>query len=107
MIKYYTDLVNQYGGKLIAKWIYGIVLYDGENIKKYSYSKSHFYFVGKACEKRNPGYPLDSISIIPKFNKYMLELTEDEKKIYKKENEKDDVIDFIVKNLKDIQGANV
>ena len=107
MIKYYTDLVNQYGGKLIAKWIYGIVLYDGENIKKYSYSKSHFYFVGKACEKRNPGYPLDSISIIPEFNKYMLELTEDEKKIYKKENEKDDVIDFIVKNLKDIQGANV
>ena len=107
MIKYYTDLVNQYGGKLIAKWIFGIVLYDGENIKKYSYSKSHFYFVGKACEKRNPGYPLDSISIIPEFNKYMLELTEDEKKIYKKENEKDDVIDFIVKNLKDIQGANV
>ncbi len=33
-------------------------------VKEYSWSKSHFYFVDKPCEKRNLGYPLDSMSIM-------------------------------------------
>ena len=36
MIKYYTNLIKKYGGKLTAKWIYGIVIYNGKEAKKYT-----------------------------------------------------------------------
>lgn len=99
MIEYYTNLVKEYGGKLTAKWVYGMVIYNENGKKEYTWSKDHFYFVDKPCEKRNLGYPLDSISIIPEFNKYMLELTEEEKK--KLDNSKNDegVINFLINNI--------
>ena len=84
MIEYYTNLVKEYGGKLTAKWKYGMVIICANNRKEeYSWTKDHFYFVDKPCEKRNQGYPLDSISIVPEFNKYLVELTEEDKKRYK------------------------
>ena len=98
-ITYYTNLAKQYGGKLSAKWVYGVVIYNGKEVKKYSYSKENFYFIDKASKKRNPGYPLDSISIIPKFNKYLIELTEEEKRLNQKE-QNTEVFDFIVNSLK-------
>lgn len=70
MIDYYTQLIKEYGGKLTAKWIFGLVVYNEKGAKKYSWSKDHFYFVDTPCEKRNPGYPLDSISIMPENHKY-------------------------------------
>ena len=30
MIDYYTGLVKEYGGKLTAKWVYGMVIYNGK-----------------------------------------------------------------------------
>ena len=98
MIEYYSNLVKEYGEKLTAKWVYGMVIYDGKESREYSWSKSHFYFVEKPCEKRNPGYPLDSISVVPKYNKYLVELNDEEKK-EKDDNNDDEVIDFIVKNI--------
>ncbi len=97
-IEYYTSLAKQYGGKLTAKWVYGVVIYDGKDVKKYSYSKDNFYFIDKASKQRNPGYPLDSISIIPKYNKYLIELTKEEKEENKKE-QNTEVFDFIVNAL--------
>ena len=47
MIEYYCDLVKEYGGELTAKWVYGMVIYDGKEAKEYSWSKSHFYLVDK------------------------------------------------------------
>lgn len=99
MIEYYTNLVKENGGKLTAKWVYGMVIYDGKEVKQYTWSKSHFYFVDKPCEKRNPGYPLDSISIMPEYNKYFMELTDEEKN--KNIQSEDDVIEFIVKSLEE------
>lgn len=99
MIKYYTDLVKQYGGKLTAKWIYGMVVYDGKEAKKYTWNKSRFYFIDKPCNIRNPGYPLDSISIMPEYNKYFVELTKEEKNNNKTGEE--DVIEFLLKSLKE------
>ena len=99
MIVYYTNLVKEYGGRLTAKWIYGMVIYNGKDKKEYSWSKSHFYFIDKPCEKRNPGYPLDSISILPECNKYFVELTEEDWKKSSKENKRDDVIEFILNNI--------
>ena len=99
MIEYYCNLVQEYGGKLTAKWVYGMVIYDGKETKEYSWSKSNFYLVDKPCEKRNPGYPLDSISIMPENNQYWLELTEEQKNKSKEKSNTDDVIEFIVNNI--------
>lgn len=99
MIEYYTNLVKEYEGKLTAKWVYGMVICDGRERKEYSWSKSNFYLVDKPCEKRNPGYPLDSISVMPENNQYWLELTEEEKKESKEKSNTDDVVEFIVNNI--------
>lgn len=99
MIEYYTSLVKEYGGKLTAKWVYGMVICNSKGTKEYSWSKDHFYFVDKPCKKRNPGYPLDSISIIPEFNKYLVELTSEDKKSSKEKDNTEDVIEFIVNNI--------
>mgnify|MGYP000487215521 CR=1 FL=1 len=99
MIEYYTNLVKQYGGKLTAKWVYGMVVYNGKETKEYTWSKKHFYFIDKPSEKRNPGYPLDSISIMPECNKYFVELTDEDKKQNKENYNDDDVIEFIVNSL--------
>ena len=99
MIDYYCKLVSEYGGKLTAKWVFGMVIYDGKEPKEYSWSKSHLYLVNKPCEKRNPGYPLDSISIMPECNKYFVDLTEEDRNKDRVNYKEDEVIDFIVKNV--------
>lgn len=97
MIQYYSSLAKENGGKLTAKWVYGMVIFDGKVAKEYTWSKDHFYFVDKTHEKRHPGYPLDSISIMPEINKYFVELTPEDKK--QKGNDESHVINFIVKSL--------
>lgn len=97
MIKYYTNLVKENGGRLTAKWVYGLVIYNGKEVKEYTWAKEHFYFVDKPCEKRTLGYPLDSISIMPEYNKYFVELTQEERR--SNPNNEEHVIDFIVRNL--------
>ncbi len=99
MIKYYTSLAKEYGGKLTAKWVYGMVLIIANGINNFTWNKDSFYFVDKPIDKRNPGYPLDSISVIPEFNKYFLELTNDEKELYKSKDDIKLVVDFILDGL--------
>ena len=99
MIEYYTNLVKQYGGKLTAKWVYGMVICNGKETKEYSWSKGNFYLVDKPCKERNPGYPLDSISVMPENDKYWLELTDEEKSKSKEEDNKDKVVEFITNNI--------
>lgn len=98
MIKHYTNLVKEYGNKLIAKWVYGIVIYDGKESLKYTWSKGDFYFVDKPSEKRTPGYPLNSISVMPSCNKYFVDLTPEEKE--KNKGNDQGAIDFILESLK-------
>lgn len=100
MINYYSNLVKEYGGRLLAKWVYGMVIYNGKEAKEYSWSKADFYLVDKLCEKRNIGYPLDSISIMPECNKYFVYLTEEDRNKNKENYKDDDVIEFIVNNVK-------
>ena len=87
-------LVKEYGGKLTAKWVYGMVIYNGKEAKEYSWSKSNFYFVDTPCEKRNPGYPLDSMSIMPECNKYFVDLTKEDR------NKNDFYAKYEEKNIK-------
>lgn len=81
MLKYYTDLVKQYGenGKLYAKWIYGLAVIDEEgNESTYTWIKDNFYMVDTISEIINPGYPLHSISKYKVIDKYFTETTEEE-----------------------------
>ena len=100
MIEHYTSLVRENGGKLTVRWVYGMAIYNGKQMKTYTWSKDHFYFIDKPSNHRNPGYPLDSISIVPEFNKYLVELTEEEKKSYKEQKSTEGVINFIVNSIK-------
>lgn len=100
MIEYYTNLVKENGRKLIAKWVYGMVIYNGKEKKEFSWSKSNFYFLDTPCKKRNPGYPLDSIAFVPEHNKYLVELTKEERSSDNDENKDDKVVNFIVNSLK-------
>lgn len=99
MIDYYTTLVRENGGRINAKWVKGVAIYNGKEMKTFTYDRDNFYFVEKPSMKRHEGYPLDSISIIPEFNKYLTELNEEEKIIYKNKNKNDNIIKFIINNL--------
>ena len=99
MIEHYTQLVRENGGKLTVKWVYGMVVCSAKGTSQYTWHKDHFYFVDKPCQTRNPGYPLDSISIVPEFNRYLAELTPEDKIEYKKKDNIDAVVDFIVKSV--------
>lgn len=99
MIEHYTNLVKEYGenGKLICRWVYGMAIINNGKISTYSWSKDDFYMVDKKSPKINPGYPLDTISINIKLDKYFTDITEEDKhNLYEDEQ---NVIDFIVSNV--------
>ena len=100
MIEHYTKLVKKYGNKLTAKWVYGMAIYTDEGVSKFTWSKDDFYLVDKPIEKRNVGYPLDSISVIPESGKYFAELVEQKDETYKKKDSIEKVVNFIEKSLK-------
>jgi len=98
MIKYYTNLVKEYGkkGKINSKWIYGFAIINENGIEKtYSWEKSDFFLVESASKVRNLGYPLNSISIDKKSQKYFSEMKQEEKTV----TTYDRVIQFIKENI--------
>ncbi|MBR3134517.1 MAG: non-canonical purine NTP pyrophosphatase [Clostridia bacterium] len=99
MIDYYTNMAKEYGGRLDSKWVYGMVLYDEKNTYEHTWSKDGFYFTDTPCEKRNPGYPLDSITVWPKYNQYWLELSEEQKQEINNQYNNDGVEEFITSSL--------
>lgn len=104
MIEYYSKLANKYGGKLTAKWVNGVAIYNKGEVKTYSFNKNKFYLIDKVSPKRHLGYPLDSISIIPEFNKYLTDLTKEESNLREQSitrSNHEDVIDTICNMLKD------
>ena len=63
----------------------------------YSWSKGDFYMVDVPSKKINNGYPLNSISKYNNLDKYFSEITEEDRKKIKV-NE-DHVIDFITQSV--------
>ncbi len=99
MIEYYSNLAHEYGknGKLTCRWIYGIaVIKDGKE-STYTWSKEDFYIVDKPSSKINSGYPLNTISINKKLNKYFTDMTEEDKEMVKESE--NDVVKFLCNNL--------
>lgn len=99
MLEHYINLVKKFGkdGRLTARWIYGLAIIKDGEIKTYSWSKEDFYLTDKPSSIINPGYPLNSISINKKLNKYFTDITLEEKE-HTKEDESD-VVEFIIENI--------
>lgn len=99
MIEHYLKLVKEYGinGKLTCKWVYGMAVINNGKESTYTWSKEDFYMVDKPSNKINPGYPLNTISINKKINKYFTDITDEDKE--KIQEDESDVVDFIAKNV--------
>jgi inosine/xanthosine triphosphate pyrophosphatase family protein len=99
MIDYYSNLARVYGddGKLTCRWVYGIAVICNGVEKTYTWSKEDFYIVDKPSDKINPGYPLNTISVNKKLNKYFTDITDDDKKSIKEDES--DVIKFISNSI--------
>lgn len=99
MIAYYSKLAEKYGesGKLTCRWVYGIAIINKDKVATYTWNKNDFYIVDTPSTKISPGYPLNSVSINKKLNKYFIDMTDEDKKITNEDES--DVVDFIVKNL--------
>jgi inosine/xanthosine triphosphate pyrophosphatase family protein len=99
MIEYYSLLAKEYGqnGKLTCRWIYGIAVLSNGKENTYTWSKEDFYIVDKPSDKINPGYPLNTISINKKLNKYFTDITEEDR--MQLQEDESDVVEFIYKNI--------
>lgn len=100
MIEHYINLVKKFGndGRLTARWVYGIAIINENEVYTYSWSKEDFYLVDTRSDKVNPGYPLNTISVNKKLNKYFTDMTLEDKELVKEDEA--DVVKFIVKSLK-------
>lgn len=101
MLDYYCELINKYGinNKIDAKWVYGIALINDNKEFTYTWEKSDFYLTSNRSNIINQGYPLNTISVDKKSNKYFSEIKEEEKKT--KYDKMEDVKEFILSNLID------
>ena len=99
MIEHYISLVKKYGtdGKLTCRWVYGIAVINNGKENTYTWSKEDFYLVDKVSEKMDPGYPLNSISVNKKLNKYFTDITEEDKENL--QEDESDVVEFILNNI--------
>ena len=99
MLTYYSNLAHEYGvdGKLTCRWVYGIAVINNGVESTYTWSKDDFYIVDKPSDKIDPGYPLNTISINKKLNKYFTDMTKEDHDIVKEDES--DVVEFLCKNL--------
>ena len=99
MLTYYSNLAHEYGedGKLTCRWVYGIAVINNGVESTYTWSKDDFYIVDKLSDKIDPGYPLNTISINKKLNKYFTDMTKEDHDIVKEDES--DVVEFLCKNL--------
>lgn len=99
MIEYYSNLAHEYGtnGKLTCRWVYAIAVINNGIEKIYTFSKEDFYLIDKPSSKINPGYPLDTISVNKKLDKYFTDITPEDKETIKEDES--DIIKFLCENL--------
>ena len=100
MIEHYINLVKQFGdnGKLTCRWVYGMaVIADGKEYT-YTWNKEDFYMVDTPSDKVDPGYPLNSISVNKKLNKYFTDMTDEDKALVAEDET--DVVEFISNSVR-------
>jgi 8-oxo-dGTP diphosphatase len=84
MLNYYSNLAEKYGGRLTAYYKNAICLvidedtihtYDGKDIWS-----ERFYIVDQPHKKYNEGFPLDSLSVEIRSNRYYYDIEDEEPK---------------------------
>lgn len=70
MIAYYSALAGSLGGRVMAYYLDGFAVKTPDGIQTYMKSQEEarngaFWLTDKPSEKRRPGWPLDSISLMP------------------------------------------
>ena len=101
MIEHYSGLAKEYGtnGLLTGRWIYGMALINNNQEYTYTWSKEKLYITSIPSNIINPGYPLNTISINIKLNKYFTEITEEDKLLI--QEDESHVVDFLVNSITD------
>lgn len=101
MTDYYKKMIKALGGSVLGKWKVAYCFLKSDNEKKIYEVEISRTFVEKESKIYTEGYPLASIQIDNKLNKYVSEITEKEKKnldnYYSKEVRK--VLEDIYLNL--------
>jgi 8-oxo-dGTP diphosphatase len=79
LLEYYISELNKVGGESRAVWKRGLAFaLDKDNVYTLE-TEDETYFLSKPCELRSKGYPLSSLGYNKKLNKYVIEMTEEEK----------------------------
>lgn len=101
MIEYYSNLAKEYGtnGLITGRWNYGMALISNGHEYTYTWSKENFYITSTPSKIINPGYPLNTISINIKLNKYFTDMTEEDKLLV--QEDESHVVDFLVNSITD------
>ena len=99
MLNHYIGLVKEFGtnGRLTCRWVYGMAVINNGKEYTYTWSKEDFYMVENLSNKKQPGYPLNSISVNKRLNKYFTDMTEEDKLLV--QEDESDVVDFIVNSI--------
>ena len=68
MIAHYAQLVHNLGGKVLAYYLNGVAIQLGGAVSGFQWTREEaklgaFYMLDTPCEARNPGWPLDSLSV--------------------------------------------
>ena len=108
MINYYSELIHSLGGKVLAYYLDGIAVYHKGKI--YSYMEdtaitreNAFYMIDRPSPRRQPGWPLDSISLYRDSLTYFVDeenenSDEDDDEIVPAEHKKR-LVDFLAESL--------
>jgi len=98
MIEHYSALAHNYGenGKLTARWVSGIAVVNNGIAKTYTICNEDFNISEIPTKKITPGYPLNSISIDIKLDKYFTDITEEDKGLV--DERENGIVDFITRN---------
>lgn len=76
MIAYYSGLVHELGGKVMAYYLDGFAVKTPQGVKSFMKSREEaiegaFWMVDTPVEERRPGWPLDSLSLLLNGTPYL------------------------------------
>lgn len=100
MLEYYRKIIHDLGGQANAHWLHGIaVCKEGKTVT--DSKKTEIVLVDQVSPIVPEGYPLNAMTYVPEFNKFLSEITPEEKEKRNKEknNKNKKMIEFIVKNI--------
>lgn len=99
MQNYYKDLVTSIGGKTTAYYIKALAIITSNGTKSIEIKDDEFTLVDTPTKSLHPGYPIDSLSIDLKTNKYYSDMNSEEAKVLNERLDKK-CAEFITNSLK-------